>query len=178
MFHVRISLNSVLLLLLVNFVSGFRLELMYISLIISIRSRLTHLHGFQLLVLLPQFMEVIFFICTNRINLLNLKYSSARLVIIAKGFSKQPNLHILMKQKNLSFTRNLALDTFGKLLIVFSRKVHLLYLLYSTALRVCLQHLLKLTSLLKTFLTLILMTQKFFYLFSLLELIRNCIIFL
>ena len=35
MFHGRISLNSVTLLLLVNFVSGFRLELMYISLIIS-----------------------------------------------------------------------------------------------------------------------------------------------
>ena len=48
----RISLNSVLLLLLVNFVSGFRLELMYISLIESIRSSLTHLHGFHLLVLL------------------------------------------------------------------------------------------------------------------------------
>ena len=47
----RISLNSVLLLLLVNFVSGFRLKLMYISLIKSIRSSLTHLHGFQLLVL-------------------------------------------------------------------------------------------------------------------------------
>ena len=31
MFHGRISLNSVLLLLLVNFVSGLRLELMYIS---------------------------------------------------------------------------------------------------------------------------------------------------
>ena len=43
----------VLLLLLVNFVTGFRLELMYISLIKSIRSSLTHLHGFQLLVLLP-----------------------------------------------------------------------------------------------------------------------------
>ena len=53
MFHGRVSLNSVLLLLLVNFVSGFRLELMYISLIKSVRSNLTHLHGFQLLVLLP-----------------------------------------------------------------------------------------------------------------------------
>ena len=31
----------------------FRLELMYISLIQSIRSSLTYLHGFQLLVLLP-----------------------------------------------------------------------------------------------------------------------------
>ena len=43
----------VLLLLLVNFVTGFRLKLMYISLIKSIRSSLTHLHAFQLLVLLP-----------------------------------------------------------------------------------------------------------------------------
>ena len=49
MFHGRILLNLGLLLLLVNFVSGFRLELMYISLIISIRSSLTHLHDFQLL---------------------------------------------------------------------------------------------------------------------------------
>ena len=53
MFHFKISSNSVLLLLLVNFVSGFRLELMYIFLIVSIRSNLTHLHGFQQLVLLP-----------------------------------------------------------------------------------------------------------------------------
>ena len=36
-----------------EFVSGFRLELMYISLIESIRSSFTHLHGIQLLVLLP-----------------------------------------------------------------------------------------------------------------------------
>ena len=50
MFHGRISL--VLLLLLVNFVSGFRLELMYIFLIESIRSSLTNLQNFQLLVLL------------------------------------------------------------------------------------------------------------------------------
>ena len=40
MFHGRIPLNSVLLLLLVNYVSGFRLELMYISLIASISSSL------------------------------------------------------------------------------------------------------------------------------------------
>ena len=48
----RISLNSMLVLLLVNFASGFRLELMYISFIVNIKSNLTHLHGFQLLVLL------------------------------------------------------------------------------------------------------------------------------
>ena len=53
MFHGRLSLNLVLLLMLVNFMSGFRLELVYISLIESIRSSLTHLRGFQLLVLLP-----------------------------------------------------------------------------------------------------------------------------
>ena len=52
MIHGRLSLNSVLLLLLVNFVIGFRLELMYISLIVNIRLSLTHIHGFQLLVLL------------------------------------------------------------------------------------------------------------------------------
>ena len=44
---------SVLLLLLVNFLSRFRLGLMYISLIVNIRSSLTHLYGFQLPVLLP-----------------------------------------------------------------------------------------------------------------------------
>ena len=48
MFHGRIYLNLTLLLLLVNFVSGFRLEWMYISLIVSIRSSLSHFHGFQL----------------------------------------------------------------------------------------------------------------------------------
>ena len=52
-FHGRMSLTSVLLLLVVNFFSVFRLELMYISLIVCIRSSLTHLHGFQLLLMLP-----------------------------------------------------------------------------------------------------------------------------
>ena len=42
-----------LLLVPVNFLSWFRLELMYISVIKNIRSNLTHLHGFQQLVLLP-----------------------------------------------------------------------------------------------------------------------------
>ena len=38
---------------------------------------------------------------------------------------------MLIKQKNLSLPRNLALGTFGELLIVFSAKVNLLHLLYS-----------------------------------------------
>ena len=45
-------LKSVLLLLLVNFLKGFRWQLMYISLIECIRSRFTHLHDLQLLALL------------------------------------------------------------------------------------------------------------------------------
>ena len=69
--HGRMSLNSVLLLLLVNFMGEFRLEL--ISLIESIRSSLTHLHGFQQIVLLPKFIEITFFICIKRTNFLNLK---------------------------------------------------------------------------------------------------------
>ena len=84
------------------------------------------------------------FVCTNRINLLNLKESSDRLVIIAKGFLKLPNLHMLIKQKNPSLPRSLAPGTFGKLLIVFSTKVNLLYL-YSRAGRCCLLHLIKQT---------------------------------
>ena len=52
-----------------------------------------------------------FFVC-NRINILNLKESSVRLVIVAKGFLKMPNLHILVKQKSPSLPRNLALRDF------------------------------------------------------------------
>ena len=38
-----------------------------------------------------------FFVCTKRINLLNLYQSSDRLVIITKGFLKLSNLHMLIK---------------------------------------------------------------------------------
>ena len=51
-FHGMISSNSVLLLLLRHFVSGFRLGMMNIFLIKSIRSCLIHLLDFQLLLLL------------------------------------------------------------------------------------------------------------------------------
>ena len=81
-------------------------------------------------------------------------------------------LHMLLKQKSPSFTRNLALGTFGELLIVFSTKVNLLYLLYSTDRRCCLLHLIKQHYLLKNFpRTQILMTLVSLYLFSPLELI-------
>ena len=71
-----------------------------------------------------------------------------------------------------SLPRYLAFGTFGELLIVFSTKVNLLYLFYSTAGRCCLLHLIKQNCLLKSFLgTLILMNQVSHYLLSLLELI-------
>ena len=98
---------------------------MYTSLIESIRSSLVHLRGFQLLVLLSQFIEITFFFCNKRINLLNLKQSSDRLVIVAKGLLKLPNLHMLIKQGSIIF-QELALGTFGELPTVFSTKVNLL----------------------------------------------------
>ena len=111
-------------------------------------------------------------VCTNRINLLSLTESSDRLVIVAKGFLKLPNLHMLLKQKSLSFPRNFALGTFDKLLLVFSTKVNLLYLFYSKGGRYCLLHLIKQNCLLKIFLrTLILMIQVSLNPFSLLELV-------
>ena len=65
---------------------------------------------------------------------------------------------MLIKQKSPTLPRNLALRTFGKLPIVFSTKVNLLYLLYSLTQKCCLLHLIKHNCLLKTFLrTLILM---------------------
>ena len=46
-----------------------------------------------------------FFVCANRIILLNLKVSSDRLVILAKWFLKLPNLHMLMKQESITFQK-------------------------------------------------------------------------
>ena len=42
---------------------------------------------------------------------------------------------MLLKQKSPSLPRNLAIETSGELLIVFSTKVNLVYLLYSTTQR-------------------------------------------
>ena len=50
---------------------------------------------------------------------------------------------MLLKQKNPSFPRNVALKTFGELLILFSTMVNLLHLLYLKDQRCCLLHLLK-----------------------------------
>ena len=104
-----------------------------------------------LLPLVPLFIEITFFVCTKEKNL-NLRQSSDRLVIVAKGFLKLPNSYRLIKQKSPLLPRNLALVTSGELLIVFSTEVNLLYLLYSTGQRCCLLHLIKQNFLLKIFL--------------------------
>ena len=59
---------------------------------------------------------------------------------------------MLLKQKSPPLPRNLALETFGKLLILFSTKVNLLYLLYSAARRCCVLHLIRQNCLPKFFL--------------------------
>ena len=46
MFHGRVALKSMFLLLLPNYVIWSRLKLVYISLIVSVRSTLIHLHDF------------------------------------------------------------------------------------------------------------------------------------
>ena len=74
---------------------------------------------------------------------------------------------MLIKQKSPSLPKNLALGTFGKLPVVFSTKVNLLYLLYSMTQKCCLLHLIKQNCLLKTFLrTLILRAHVSLYVFT------------
>ena len=140
------------------FLTWFRLELMDISLIVNIRSNLTHLHCLQLLLLLPYLIEITFFVFTSMINLLKFRQASdccKRVLEAAKfAYAKKSN-----NKKRVSYPTNLGLETFGELLTVFSTKVNLLYLLYSSAWRCCLLLLIKQKCLLKTFLrTLILMT--------------------
>ena len=48
--------------------------------------------------------------------------SSGRLLLIAKVFLKLLNLHMRTKQNGSSLATNLAVGSFGKLLIVFTKK--------------------------------------------------------
>lgn len=99
MLHWRISLSWMLLLMLINFVTGLLLELMYTSLTINIRSCLIHLQGFQVLLLLPLLLEITSFIFINRVNLLWLRPRSDSLVITAKRLLKLLKLLMLIKEK-------------------------------------------------------------------------------
>ena len=84
---------------------------------------------------------------------------------LCKGFLEDAKLAYANKTKSLSLPRNLVLWTFGELLIVFSTKLNLLYLLCSMAQSYCVLHLIKQNCLIKTLLrTLILMTLVSLYL--------------
>ena len=128
MLHWRISLSWMLLLMLISFVTRLLLELMYTSLTINIRSSLIHLHGFQVLLVLPLLLEITSFIFINRINLLWLSPRSDSLVITAKRLLKLLKLLMLIKERSLSPPRNLVFLTFYNL-IAFWRKINLLFFL-------------------------------------------------
>ena len=94
MFHGKISLNSVLLLLLVKFVSGFTLELMYKPLIENIRSTLTNLHSYW------HFLQIGTFLNTGKSVVPPifhgpevLSATSSKAKLFADNFHKNSNIH-------------------------------------------------------------------------------------
>ena len=176
MFHVRISINSVLLLLLMNFVNGFRLELMYTSLIVSVRSKpliswfssacavaIAHRNHFFRLYKEKRSPE-------SKVKFRQASNCSKRVLEAAKHAYTTKTKESITSQK-------LGSRGFCELVIVFSTKVNLPYLLYSMDRRCYLMHLIKQNYLLTFPRTLILMNLVSLYQFSLLELIWNCITF-
>ena len=164
--------NFKLLLLLLAYVTGSRLELMFLSLIINIRGNIIQLQPTQQCSAAIAHKKIISFVGTDRINLLLLKWSPGRLAFVAKGFLKLPNLSLLLKQKESITFQKVAPLTIGKLIKIFSIKLNLLYLIYLMALKYRLLQVIRQNCLLITFLrTLILMIQVPLYLLSLLKVI-------
>ena len=136
MFHGRISLNAVLLLLLVNFVSGSGWNwCIYPSSRVSGQAWLISMVFSCLCCCHSSYKSLFSFVPNLLPNLstkskVNFRQASNR----CKRFLRLPNLHMLIKQKSPSFPWNLALWTLGELLIVCSTKLNLLYL-YSAAWR-------------------------------------------
>lgn len=95
MFHERIHLIWMLLLLPCNFVTRIKLELIYIW---SKRSILVHLGGFHLLMCQPVAIEKAFAVCTNRWNILCQWLSLDKILFVVKGLLSLPNFLILVKQ--------------------------------------------------------------------------------
>ena len=145
---------------------------MYITVIVSIRSNLAHLYGFQLLVLLPWFVEITFFVNTNRINLLNLKFKQVnnrckRVFEAAKlTYATKTNQSINSQQLGSRDFWRIANSVLNKVKSAIPPLFNSPEVLSSASDKAKLFE--------KTFLrTLILMTRVSFYLFSLLKLIRN-----
>ena len=160
MFHGRISLNLVPPLLLVNFVSGFRLQLIYIYIPHRKYQVKPHSSPWFSASFAAAIVHRNHFFCLYQ----NDKSSDSKVKLwqasnCSKRVFEAAKLTYANKKKKTLLPRNLALVTFGELPIVFSTKVNLLYLLYSTGRRCCLLHMIKQICLLKIFLrTLILMT--------------------
>ena len=150
MFHRKISLTSVLLLLLVNFVSGFKVG---IDVYISHRKDQVKPHSSPwfsadcaaAIVYKNHFFHLY---QKDKSSDSKVKFRQAsnhwkRVLEAAKLAYANKTKESIMSQKHLM--------TFGKLLTVFSTKVNLLYLLYSMAWRCCPLHLIKQNCLLKLF---------------------------
>ena len=109
--------------------SGFRLELMYISLIINIRSNLTNLHCFQLLVQMVQRNHFFLLYEQGKSSESKAKFTQAgntciRVLEAAKLAYADEKKESITFQKLAPFQK--LPETFGILSIVFSTKVNLL----------------------------------------------------
>ena len=129
MFPGRISLNSVLLLLLMNFVSRCRLKLMYISLIVSIKPHSSPWFSAACATAIVHRNHFFRLYQQNKSSESKVKFRQAN--NHCKRVLEAAKLVYANKTKEPNTFQNLALRTFGKSLIVFLTRVNLLYLLYS-----------------------------------------------
>ena len=162
MFHRRISLSSVLLLLLVNFLSRFRSELMYISL--PHRKYQVKPHSsswFSAACAAAIVHRNHFFLLHQREKSSDSKVKFRQAINRCKRVLETAKRAYSNKTKKFITSQKLgSCDFWWIAIIVFSAKVYLLYLLYSTGRSCCLLHMIKQNCLLKIFLwTLILMTR-------------------
>ena len=141
-----------LLLLVVNFESGFRLELIHIFSNCKYQAK-PHSS--------PWFSAACATAIIHRNNFFHLyqqnKSSESKVKFRQASNCCKRVLDVLRKQKNPSLPRNLVLGIFPKLLPVFSKKINLLYFLYLTLWRCCLLLLIKQNCLLKTLLTILIL---------------------
>ena len=120
---------------------------MFISFIVSIRSSLLHLRfSVAFIAAIVHRNHFFGFYRQNESS-----ESKGQTSNCCKRVPEAVKLAFVMKEKSPSFPRDVALRTFGELLIVFSTKVNLLYLFYSTMGRCFLLHLIKQNCLLNAF---------------------------
>ena len=101
-----------------NFVSRFRLELMYMSFIVSIRSSLTHSFPYFSAALPAAIVHRNHFRLHRQNKKVKFRQASNR----CKRVLEAGKLNLLIKQKSLLLPRNFALEIFGELPIVLSTK--------------------------------------------------------